>query len=298
MEQNLFFPIYKQLEKELSELSYYISFDKKQLNVYSIKISDLLLRTVSEIENIAKELCKKENIKFYDKKRHIRKFVNFNEYVDKLEEKYLLSKKFVEFKLDNANQNIYDFKLTPFFKDKEIKGKSSKVFSWYFAYNKIKHDRVKYFKQANLNNLIHALAALFLLNIYYLDKVFYDISDYNTDTIIKQIQSFSDVFEIHFTIYISPEKEQLYAQIQNPNTFFDPISYFKIGRPYSTYIIYRDIEIKTASDAGADIMDKITSSLVKYDPKTNQYEKVYNNYQFTDHKTKCALVAKLNKNQE
>ena len=286
MEQNLFFPIYKQLEKELSELSYYISFDKKQLNVYSIKISDLLLRTVSEIENIAKELCKKENIKFYDKKRHIRKFVNFNEYVDKLEEKYLLSKKLVDFNLDNANENI------------EIKGKSSKVFSWYFAYNKIKHDRVKYFKQANLNNLIHALAALFLLNIYYLDKVFYDISDYNTDTIIKQIQSFSDVFEIHFTIYISPEKEQLYAQIQNPNTFFDPISYFKIGRPYSTYIIYRDIEIKTASDAGADIMDKITSSLVKYDPKTNQYEKVYNNYQFTDHKTKCALVAKLNKNQE
>lgn len=68
MSQNLFFPIYKQLEKELSELSYYISFDKKQLNVYSIKISDLLLRTVSEIENIAKELCKKENIKFLYKK--------------------------------------------------------------------------------------------------------------------------------------------------------------------------------------------------------------------------------------
>ncbi len=177
-----------------------------------------------------------------------------------------------------------------------MKDKSSKNFSWYFAYNKIKHDRVKYFKHANLNNLIHALAALFLLNIYYLDKVFYNISDYNINKIIEQIQSFSDVFEIHFTIYLSPEEEKLYAQIQNPNTFFNPISYFKIGQPYSTYIIYHDIEIKTESDVGADFLDKLTTSLVKYNPQTNQYEKVYDNYQFKDHKTKCILVAKLNKN--
>lgn len=59
MSQNLFFPIYQQLEKELVELSYNITFDKKQLTVYSTKIADMLLRTVSEIENISKELCKK-----------------------------------------------------------------------------------------------------------------------------------------------------------------------------------------------------------------------------------------------
>lgn len=298
MSQNLFFPIYKQLEKELCELSYYISFDKKQLNVYSIKISDLLLRTVSEIENISKELCKKENIKFYDKKRHIRKFVNFNEYIDKLEEKYLLSKKLVDFKLDNANKNIYDSKLTPFFKDKEIKGKSTKIFSWYFAYNKIKHDRIKFFKHANLNNLIHALAALFLLNIYYLDKVFYNILAYDSDSIIKQIQDFSSVFEVDYTIYLSTEKEKIYLQFQNSNKIFNPINYLKSAIPYSTYIIYRDIEIKTDENIGADFLDELTAILVKYNPQTNQYEKVYNNYQITDHKTKCALVAKLNKNQE
>lgn len=68
--------------------------------------------------------------------------------------------------------------------------------------------------------------------------------------------------------------------------------------PYSTYIIYRDVETKAESDAGADFLDKLTSSLVRFNPQTNQYEKVYDNYQITDHKTKCALVAKLNKNQE
>lgn len=35
-----------------------------------------------------------------------------------------------------------------------------------------------------------------------------------------------------------------------------------------------------------------------FNPQTNEYERVYDNYQITDHKTKCALVAKLNKNQE
>ena len=52
MQQNLFFPVYKQLEKELNELSYFITFDKKQLKTYSIKISELLLRTVSEMIKI------------------------------------------------------------------------------------------------------------------------------------------------------------------------------------------------------------------------------------------------------
>ena len=54
MSQNLFFPIYQQLERELVELSYYITFNRRQLNVYSTKIADMLLRTVSEIENISK----------------------------------------------------------------------------------------------------------------------------------------------------------------------------------------------------------------------------------------------------
>lgn len=92
MQQNLFFPVYKQLEKELDELSYFITFDKKQLKTYSIKISELLLRTVSEIENISKELCKREKIKFYDKNKHIRKVVYFNDYFEKLEDLFLLSK--------------------------------------------------------------------------------------------------------------------------------------------------------------------------------------------------------------
>ncbi|WP_186422587.1 hypothetical protein [Lacrimispora celerecrescens] len=145
MSQNLFFPIYQQLEKELMELSRFITFDHRQLVVYSTKIADMLLRTVSEIENISKELCKKEKIKFYDSKKHIRNVVYFNDYFLKLEECYGLSSRLVNFIFENCNENIFDIKLSPFRKDLviKVKGKEKETWSWYNAYNKIKHDRIK-----------------------------------------------------------------------------------------------------------------------------------------------------------
>ena len=53
---NLYWSVYKNLEKELIELSNHIHIDDKQLNVYSMKIAELLLRTVVEVESLAKEL--------------------------------------------------------------------------------------------------------------------------------------------------------------------------------------------------------------------------------------------------
>jgi hypothetical protein len=41
---NLFWPVYKNLEHEVVELSNKIHFDDKQLSVYSVKISELLIR--------------------------------------------------------------------------------------------------------------------------------------------------------------------------------------------------------------------------------------------------------------
>lgn len=53
---NYYWAVYKNLERELSDLSNLIHIDDKQLNVYSIKIAELLLRTVVEIESISKTL--------------------------------------------------------------------------------------------------------------------------------------------------------------------------------------------------------------------------------------------------
>ena len=52
----LYWQVYKNLEKEFFGLADVIHVDDKQLEVYSMKIADLLIRTVVEIEAIAKEL--------------------------------------------------------------------------------------------------------------------------------------------------------------------------------------------------------------------------------------------------
>lgn len=53
---NLYWPVYKNIEREIVELSNQVHFDDSQLTVYSVKISELLIRCVVEIEAIAKEL--------------------------------------------------------------------------------------------------------------------------------------------------------------------------------------------------------------------------------------------------
>ena len=53
---NLYWPFYLSLEKELLDISKTIHLDDAQLEVYSMRMSDLLIRTVVEIEAISKEL--------------------------------------------------------------------------------------------------------------------------------------------------------------------------------------------------------------------------------------------------
>lgn len=265
--------------------------DKKQLKVYSIKIADLILRTVAECENIAKELCKIEKIKFRDKNNHVRKVVNFNEYIEGIDQKYNLQQKLVSFQFENKAQNTFSFKHQPFEKvKKKIDGKERNVWNWYFAYNKIKHDRINNYKEANVENLINALAALFLLNVYYKNQIFYSEEDGGLQGILNQIQSFSDVFEIDYTL----KDVKLDDFKKFNNTFFNPGKYFKIIHPFSVYIIEFDKEIKTNKDKGADILDKLESSILIADANGNLIKK-HKNYEFSDNKTKCSIVAYLNK---
>jgi hypothetical protein len=53
---NIFWNIYKNIERELIEISNIIHMDDNQLSIYSPKITELLIRTVVEVEAISKEL--------------------------------------------------------------------------------------------------------------------------------------------------------------------------------------------------------------------------------------------------
>ena len=49
---NLFWPIYRKIEKEVLEIATYVHIDDTQLKVYSIHIGELIVRCVTEIEAI------------------------------------------------------------------------------------------------------------------------------------------------------------------------------------------------------------------------------------------------------
>jgi len=288
--KNLFWPIYKKLEEEFKELSYYIAIDRKQLKTYSIKIADLILRTVAECENIASLICKNENIKFRDKKGHIRKSVYFNEYIEELNSIFRLDEKLINPIYINIDESAFDIKLQPFRKEKlKVNGKEKEIIPWYNAYNKIKHDRVRYFKQANLENLINALAALFMLNVYLKNEVFYEGQTYDYNKIINKIEAFSDVFKVDYSI-----KTDGYDNVKNKDTFFDPVSFFEVGLPMSVYVLECNKEIKTDIDKISDSMDKLESKIMIVKPD-GTLEKKYAEYDFKDHKTFCKVVASINR---
>ncbi|MEZ0454422.1 hypothetical protein ABTW24_22715 [Sphingobacterium thalpophilum] len=163
---NLYWPIFKNIEKEILELSNQVHFDDNQLSIYSVKISELLIRCSVEIESISKDLF----IKYGGQIPADEKDLYFDtDCLQLLEDKWMLSKK----KVILASSNFYfqeeENKIIAPLHKANKRGTSGS--DWKKAYQAVKHNRTKNLKQANLKNLIRALAALYILNIYYRDEI-------------------------------------------------------------------------------------------------------------------------------
>lgn len=160
---NLYWPAYQRLEKEFLDLAYCIHVDDKQMTVYSPQIGDLLIRAAVEVEAISKELYfsnggskPDDNELFYD-----------TDCLQLLEEKWSLSKKELlvsscHLFLEQPENKI----LQPLHKAFK-RGSSSSM--WQRAYQAVKHNRAKSLDKGNIKNLLSALGALFILNVYYRD---------------------------------------------------------------------------------------------------------------------------------
>ena len=155
-DKNLYYPVFRSIEHEVIELSSIIYFSDQQLNVFSIKISELLSRTSTEIESLFKDLYRRE---FGTEPKTVGKA--FTE----LDSKWGITKK----ELSITSDNFYFTKsFTPSFAPMGYKSKSKD--DYHSAYNSIKHDRAKNLYKANLNVLIRALGALYILNVYYTES--------------------------------------------------------------------------------------------------------------------------------
>lgn len=168
---NLFWPVYKNLEKEIIKLADTIHFSDDQLNVYSIHIADLLVRCSIEIEAIAKELyfIAGGEITPTDKLNNHRDLYFDTDCMELLESKWRLNKKEIIVSALNFyfsdSQNII---LTPLHKANKRGTSGSK---WKQAYQSLKHDRKNSLNKATIGNLIQAIGALYILNLYYKSEV-------------------------------------------------------------------------------------------------------------------------------
>lgn len=195
--QNLYWPVYKNLEKEFLKLADYLHFTDDQLGVYSMHIADLIVRCAVEIEAISKELyCSLGgNMNPTDKQGDPRDLYFDTDCLDLLEQKWFLSKKQISVSATNfyfsEEKNII---LTPLHKAYKRGTSGSK---WKQAYQAVKHDRKRALKKANIGNLLHALGALYILNLYYRDERS-DIGRVYLSDHVFDNRAGSDVFSANF----------------------------------------------------------------------------------------------------
>ncbi|MEG2603238.1 MAG: hypothetical protein RSA23_10190 [Carnobacterium sp.] len=173
---DIFWQTYLHLEKEVAEVSKYIFFTdevlvngnggivtqycKTQLETFSPHIADLLVRCCVQIEAISKELY------FDNGGTKIRgdSSIFFDEDCLKL----------IDIKWKTSNKTV--MVVAPYFNFTKDENRILKPLKeahkrqgtyWEKAYQAVKHDRYSSLQKGNVRALIQALAALFLLNLYY-----------------------------------------------------------------------------------------------------------------------------------
>lgn len=173
---DIFWQTYLNLEKEMIEVSRYIFITDElticangvetmqscdtQLNTFSPHIADLLVRCCVQIEAISKELYHENG----GAKPRGDKTLFFDEDCLKL----------VDIKWSTHNKRV--LVVAPFFNLNKEENKVLRPLKeahkrggtyWEKAYQAVKHDRFASLRYGNVKAILQALAALFLLNLYY-----------------------------------------------------------------------------------------------------------------------------------
>lgn len=189
---NLYWPVYKKLEADVLLIAGNINFSEDQLQVYSIRIADVIVRCAVEIEAISKELYKRlgGDMKPVDKDGKPRDVYFDTDCLNLINQTWLLDQKRIM--ITTAAMHFQKpFHLYPLRKSGKRGTSGSK---WKRAYQALKHNRHENLKKGTVENMLNALGALYILNLYYADEI-YDVAlpalgVYNETGELK-----SDVFE-------------------------------------------------------------------------------------------------------
>ena len=134
------------IEADFAATTRYVEICSDNYNTYSIEYAKLLLASASEIDVLCKLLCEKldPNARRTNIDDYRKCIVSHTALSD---EKILVRR--------------YTIELEPWKKWKEICNPL-----WWRSYNNVKHQRNQHYAEANLENCINSVAALFILVIY------------------------------------------------------------------------------------------------------------------------------------
>ncbi|WP_421909904.1 hypothetical protein [Methanolacinia petrolearia] len=154
--QSISWERYLFFERTFLEYLRYVPLSSNNNDVWSYQLSDLIVNIGSVVDSFFRNLVSSKSLDTFQGIQTHRsnvKNLKIQEFHDIFNVQYGLS-----------NKNVYELKnyvkLSPF--DKWTHNGSP---FWWTDYNKVKHNRFENRKQATLNSTLHALSALFLLNV-------------------------------------------------------------------------------------------------------------------------------------
>lgn len=134
----------------------YIHPVSDHLHVYSLRYYELLLRTATEFESV----CKTEIINNRLSRKNIKDL--------NIEDFFKLEEHFKSLPIEGPKKQLANWKVGYFFdpilyRQPLLPWKTTHILPWYRAYNEVKHNRQLNYKKANLENVLDAIASLFLI---------------------------------------------------------------------------------------------------------------------------------------
>jgi hypothetical protein len=153
---NLHWNYFIALEQDLEHLSRYIEFCTPNLGVYSIELAHLLFAAASEVDVLAKCICKqvappepREKITHY--RAVLTNASNIPDTFKPLSETEIFVPR-------------YGLRFTPW--ENWAQASNPNPY-WWSGYNQVKHERNEHFEKANLLNALNAMGALLIMNVFY-----------------------------------------------------------------------------------------------------------------------------------
>ena len=145
------------LEEDVIDILKYIEPVQENLNTYGPKLAKALLSICSEIDVALKSLRDQQALSTHKEIAEIRTIKDARQMV----QAYFIE----EFRESHVRIGYCSIVFKPWKTWwKEDGNNSNKNPSWWISYNKVKHNRIENYPNANLENVLNALAALFIVD--------------------------------------------------------------------------------------------------------------------------------------